>query len=595
MVSPSHRALLSCFLAAGFRLALCEEVSKFAVCKDRLDRILNGTEIYHGISNETIEQYMYRGPVGGMRSEYAAQFRDSFITITTEGCKAICEDPTDPIDWYWTSDTSLTLGIISNWILPIIALLAALPFDTQSGGTTADLTKARFTAARNTAAAVFNWLGSPQTALTATFFNIHQMRKCLDAARLSGDTALDKDAYYVLCCIGQFELPTDDECLNCFLASLAYGLFKPTSGSRFAIVDNHTRQANRWTRDLLHAMAHQMRRSRRLGIWSTLASILLFFVAYAASVVLAFAEVGERTTTHSLAFGILITWLPLLLFFSILDRNPNSADRTRRFIHRWLWNVRAVQAWERDRDAVPSLRNATTQQQHAPYWWTEERELLAIAARRNEDREPGHECTPRSKCELSTFIGQGRHMGYFGLALCVAKAKAGSEKKHTGDGNGWEMQLEEMVDATRGHLDAKPPLAWRLLSVTALALVWWELGMGMTISYNIPTVGVGCRFGSYLVYGALSTIPWFAHVYRYLGPQADRGKEWRRKPGRMVGRLLNGMSRLCMLFSVPCLVFITFAAVSLLLAARGGNFANWRTVQWRLEELHMSWRIESLC
>lgn len=561
MVSSSHRILLSCFVAAGIRLALCQAESKFDICKARLDRILNGTEVFRGISNETIEQYMYRGPVGGMRPEYAAQFRDTFITITTEGCKAICEDPIDPIDWYWTSDTSLTLGIISNWVLPIIALLAALPFDTQSGGTTKDRTKARFTAARNTAAAVYNWLGSPQTALTATFFNIHQMRKCLDAARLSGNGALDKDAYYVLCCIGQFELPADDEGLTCFLESLAYGLFKPTSGSRFVIEGNHTRQANRWTRDLLHAMAHQMRRSRRLGIWSTLASILLFFVAYAASVVLAFAELGERTTTHSLAFGILITWLPLLLFFSILDRNPNSADRTRRFIHRWLWNVRAVRAWERDRHASPTLRNATTQQ-HAPYWWTEERELLAIAAERKEDGEPDHNCTPRTKCELSAFVGQGRHMGYFGLALSVAKAKAKSEKKHTRGRNSWEKQLDEIVDTTRSHLDAKPPLAWRLLALTALALVWWELGMALTISYNIPTVGIGCRSASYLVYGALSTIPWFAHVYRYLGPQAERRKGWWRKLGRIAGRLLDGMSWFCMLFSVPCLVFITFAAVS---------------------------------
>jgi hypothetical protein len=42
------------------------------------------------------------------------------------GCKTVCQNP---IDWYWQTNIDLTLGIIANWILPIIALLAALPWD----------------------------------------------------------------------------------------------------------------------------------------------------------------------------------------------------------------------------------------------------------------------------------------------------------------------------------------------------------------------------------------------------------------------------------------------------------------------------------
>jgi hypothetical protein len=77
-------------------------------------------------------------------------------------------------------------------------------------------------------------------------------------------------------------------------------------------------------------MARQMRASRRRGVWPTFASIILFFVAYGVSVALAFSnDMGDRTTTHSLAYGILISWLPLLVLFAILDRNPNSAERTR--------------------------------------------------------------------------------------------------------------------------------------------------------------------------------------------------------------------------------------------------------------------------
>lgn len=260
-----------------------------------------------------------------------------------KGCKVICEDP---IDWYWASDISLTLGIVSNWILPIIALLAALPYDSAHGRNgEKSRYRCRLSRARKTIWELLNWLGSPQTALTATFFNIHQIRVCLDAAKSSKpgiplqrpqrahDTelqhdlqSLEKDAYYVLCCIGQFKLPPNT---NRFAEILVYGLFKPICNRRSAVEDDRNRAARRWSAELLRAMARQMRRSRCRGVWSTFASILLFFIAYGVAVVLAFGDLGERTTTHSLAFGILISWFPLLILFAVLDRNPNSADRTR--------------------------------------------------------------------------------------------------------------------------------------------------------------------------------------------------------------------------------------------------------------------------
>ncbi|KAM7217637.1 hypothetical protein V8F06_007021 [Rhypophila decipiens] len=551
----------------------------FDICKDRVTSILNGTLVFNGISNTTIHSlgYLYNGPIGGLRPEYLTYWHENFVTITTAGCKAICQDP---VDWYWTSDPSLTLGIVSNWILPIIALLAALPFD---GGAK----KAR---ARDTARAVWNWLGSPQTALTATFFNIHQMRICLRAAnaeRQENKKEVARDAYYVLSCIGQFELPTTDLGMDCFLHGVVYGLFRPLAERSGTDEDmpHHTRQAERWTQDLLRAMARQMRRSRRLGIYSTLASIFLFFVAYAASVVLAFAEgLGERTTTHSLAFGILITWLPLLLLFSILDRNPNSADRTRDFCHRWLWNVRAVREWERGMEKDPRREDLAE-----PYWWTKAREKEWYATRRQEQLG----CDARRQChhELGTFIGQGRKMGYYNLALSVVDAVRKSKGKDSeSELASWASDQEAnaaagyystLVDKTRDNLNTRPPLAWRLLALAALAMVWWELGMALMISYNIPTVGIGCRSGSYLVYGGLSTVPWLAYVYRHLVlgrswdmSQAKRG--WLstlRLVGEWFGMFLDGLSAFCMLTSLPCLSFITFAAFSGILkncTCRGG-------------------------
>jgi len=195
-----------------------------------------------------------------------------------------------------------------------------------------------------TIGALINWIGSPQTALTATLFNIHQIRKCFHATvasgeGISGDTEKQpakKNAYYILSCIGQFKLQDVDPK---FLEILTYGLFRPLcdvtvgeDGSTTGILceaNDRKAKAEQWTSELLRSMAFQLRMLRRRGVYPTFLSVLLFFIAYAISIALAFADVGERTTTHSLAFGILISWLPLFVLFSLLDRNPVSADRSR--------------------------------------------------------------------------------------------------------------------------------------------------------------------------------------------------------------------------------------------------------------------------
>lgn len=104
------------------------------------------------------------------------------------------------------------------------------------------------------------------------------------------------------------------------------------------------------TESLLQSIAFQMRTLRRKGVSASFEGIFLFYIAFAVSVVLSFADIGERTTAHSLAFGMLISWFPLLLLFAILDRNPTSAGRSRDLISSWMWNVRAVKEWRAEAD-----------------------------------------------------------------------------------------------------------------------------------------------------------------------------------------------------------------------------------------------------
>jgi hypothetical protein len=79
---------------------------------------------------------------------------------------------------------------------------------------------------------------------------------------------------------------------------------------------------------LLLALAFELRMLRRRGVIPMLVNLWTFLVAFIFSVVLAFAELDGGSNAFSLAFGLLVTWIPLLLVFTIVDRNPISSDST---------------------------------------------------------------------------------------------------------------------------------------------------------------------------------------------------------------------------------------------------------------------------
>lgn len=203
---------------------------------------------------------------------------------------------------------------------------------------------------------------------------------------------------------------------------------------------------------------------------------------------------------------------------------------SRMFIFRWMWNVRAVKEWEDARNANDGDRTPPQD----PDWWSPIKEH----ADRIQNGQLPHD--PLDKSVPSEFVGQGRQIGYNGLAYAVV---ASVNKTHETNLD----QLARIIDETKKHLDDEPPRSWWVLSLAALALIWWDIGMAIMISFNIPTVGIGCRSGSYIIYGLLSTIPWFLHLFARFRRQGHIV--------RMAGHLVCGLSTLC-------LVVIFFAAVS---------------------------------
>ncbi len=217
--------------------------------------------------------------------------------------------------------------------------------------------------------------------------------------------------------------------------------------------------------------------------------------------------------------------------------------------------MRAVKRWEEDNNnnntrsqkQQPNTNNPLT----SPYWWSPTRERLAQVAdstgRMSTDG-PHHTCTHHDRCVPSHFVGQGRHIGYRGLAYAVV---ASIEEMEPNDAR----PLDTITASTSTRLrQNRPPVSWVWSALAGLALVWWEIGMALMMSYNIPTVGIGCRSGSYIILGLLSTVPWLAHVFDLLGPRGA--------VGRRLSWVFNWVSSLSLALAVPCLVFITFAAVS---------------------------------
>src|SRR5688500_11716017 len=108
------------------------------------------------------------------------------------------------------------LSIVTTWIFPL-AILFNLPYDALEKKPS----QGRFSSVAKTIA---DWLGSPQSAITATMFNLEQIRMC---TRRGVGNENQNNAYYVLSCFNQFQLPSvngrpgpDPEFIN----TLIYGL-----------------------------------------------------------------------------------------------------------------------------------------------------------------------------------------------------------------------------------------------------------------------------------------------------------------------------------------------------------------------------------
>ncbi|KAK4042210.1 hypothetical protein C8A01DRAFT_14161 [Parachaetomium inaequale] len=503
---------------------------KFGDCRDRVLSILNGTgdPIKTGpnsnISKDVLQRYLYNGPVASLDASYP---REKYTALTLEGCRVLCFDP---IDSYITSNPSLSLSIVANWILPIFALLACLPYDSLHSR----LPGQPWHQGRigKTVKTLLNWIGSPPTALTAILFNIYQIRKCRSYCFFSSgtpeqvrDEQTKKNAYYVLSCLNQFELP-DRDVRQDFVGVVAYGLRKPLENPGLPqdrAQATRSQQAALRARELLAALAFQLRMHRRRGTYPAGINIVVFLVAFGVSVWLAFADLGQWVTAHSLALGLLMNWLPTLVMFSIVDRNPVSAVRSKILVERWLWNVEALERWESPRPPRPVVPPSVSAPPNlnlnvdstAIDWWTPAKQTSRQGTSRHPEPPPPADAPAGlpnifvpTAFSLGEFVGQGRKMGYQGLAIDILTSIYDLRQN--------PQTIKTIADKTGTKLNRrfKRPWAWLFLAVFSFFLFWWGICMAFLVSYQTPTVGLSCRSGSYLLYGLLASLAWVASLVR---------------------------------------------------------------------------------
>ncbi|KAH7487449.1 Uncharacterized protein HZ326_22694 [Fusarium oxysporum f. sp. albedinis] len=423
--------------------------NKWSDCQQKVLQIQAGELTLGSINNETLNEFLYHGPVTGLDRNFP---RDKYLAVTYEGCEAICGNPVA------TYDAPEALSLAANWIFPL-AILLNLPYES--------LHERKIS---KTLVAVLNWLGSPQTALTATIFNFRQLRESHRRVQRRVNAAqshLYSAAYFVMCCMNQYDglaLVENNGDPAHMLNILVYGLFRPLSGDQSPDVD--------LTRQLLVTLAFQLRMLRRRGVIPMLANLGTFLIAFIFSVVLAFAELGDNNTPFSLAFGLLMTWLPLLVVFTIIDRNPVSSERVRELISRWLYNVEAVKTWASE--PVNDPNNIE--------WWQDNTEI------------------PQA-LKIDVFIGQGRKIQFCGLPHALLETSA-TVDFHT------EKDLSGCAERAANRLKGWKPKAWYVVAILSFLLVWCAIMSAFVVSFTAPTIGLGCRSLTYLLFGAFSSVSW---------------------------------------------------------------------------------------
>ncbi|CAZ85439.1 unnamed protein product [Tuber melanosporum] len=381
-------------------------------------------------------EYIYTGPVKGPLGQARNSKNPAFL-VTFAACEEYCGVTPEYYEWEKASDT------ITTWVLPLVGLILQAPFESNNF--------------KQTMFVVFRWVGSPIVSMMCIFWNMKVTRKCAIMVDMSVDKdqyppppssfAELRDSFYLLSVVNQYELNIYTQLQERHIETiLRVGLF------------DRRREIQR----MRARVAASIRRERRRGTVQVLASLAWFLVAMGISINKAFGDLGVNSTAHNLALGLLMSWLPVLIAATIVDRNPMDARYVRAKLNNYLREIEAV---ERTPSIFPGVEDPDI---------------------------------------FGEFAGQGRVRWHYGVAHSFLRTL---EAMH-GMGRGWSTIYENTDElsttgAYSGLVGFDLSEVWQMVAAF-LMVCSCSLG-AFFVSYYTPTVGLGCRSGGYMIFGLNAT------------------------------------------------------------------------------------------
>lgn len=291
---------------------------------------------------------------------------------------------------------------------------------------------------------------------------------------------------YLLACMNQFSLkpglpPTESERL------LRIMLFS----DNLKLVKDEDSLKNLATKR--RKLAHEFRAYRKRGMVPVFISFFPFLFALGVTLENAFGDVGAVATAHDLAIGLLVSWFPILILTSIVDKDilPAATGPARLKLNNLLESVRRALLDENLRNTYMKEENRTPDD----FAWT------AVLKDYNFGGKTGF---------FVSQAGQGRVRWHYGVAnpIVTGIEEAFVAKK----GRGWLGASAAEVQIARTALVLGPERGlfveglkffdprefWEVLS--ALIIVFGTIGGAWILSYYTPTLGLGCRSGGYTVF-----------------------------------------------------------------------------------------------
>jgi len=258
----------------------------------------------------------------------------------------------------------------------------------------------------------------------------------------------------------------------------------------------------------------------------------------------------DYTHTWSISASAAIMWVFTAYIFTVVDsfaslKDEPSADRSdgQAVGSAWLWLLPVVIAWLQISPKCDSdrLENAILRTNAIAYIAVPNSSVASLASAESEARAftfRNGESTIYDDAECSApifnyarFLSWTQNVEAVVSAFHSASHRAKQHKPvderswqdgdkdhpiHPNNRRGSEEQVENYctppTEVTRSHWGPNVLSRFMLASFVALSLQWGTTGAAIIILWYTPTVGLGCRSASYLVYAAASTVVWMLLV-----------------------------------------------------------------------------------